>query len=50
MNDKAKKMRLDRLVGKKVAVVGENFSCSETAWHIGDAVVFQWRFTEAPRR
>jgi hypothetical protein len=50
MDDKAKKKRLDRLLGKKVAVVAESFSCSETAWHVGDAVVFQWRLTEAPRR
>ena len=50
MDDKAKKKRLDKLLGKKVAVVAENFSCSETAWHIGDAVVFHWRFSEAPKR
>lgn len=50
MNDKAKKKRLDGLLGKKVAVVAEQFFCSETAWHIGDAVVSTWRFSEAPRR
>jgi len=46
MDDKAKKARLDKLLGKTVAVVTEDFSCSETAWHVGDAVVFQWHFVE----
>jgi hypothetical protein len=46
MDDKAKKARLDKLLGKTVAVVAEDFSCSETAWHVGDVVVFQWRFAE----
>jgi hypothetical protein len=50
MDDKAKKARLDRLLGKTVAVVAENFSCSETAWHIGDAVVFRWRLAEPAKR
>ena len=50
MDDKAKKARLDKLLGKTIAVVGEAFSCSETAWHVGDAVVFQWRFAEPARR
>ncbi len=49
-NDKATKARLDRLLGKKIAVVAESFFCSETAWHIGDAVSFQWRFVEPARR
>jgi hypothetical protein len=44
MDDKAKKARLDRLLGKKVSVVGDQFFCSETAWHVGDAVVTQWHF------
>ena len=46
MDDKAKKARLDKLLGKIVSVVAEDFSCSETAWHVGDAVVFQWHFAE----
>ena len=46
MDDKAKKARLDKLLGKTVTVVADDFSCSETAWHVGDAVVFQWRFAE----
>ncbi len=49
-NDKPVKARLDRLLGKKIAVVAETFFCSHTAWHIGDAVVTQWRFAEPPRR
>jgi hypothetical protein len=44
MDDKAKTARLDRLLGKKVSVVGDHFFCSETAWHVGDAVVTQWHF------
>lgn len=50
MDDKAKKARLDRLLGKKISVVAESFSCSETAWHVGDAVVFQWHFAEPAKR
>ena len=46
MNDKAKKSRLDKLLGKTIAVVADDFSCSQTAWHAGDAVVFQWHFAE----
>jgi hypothetical protein len=46
MDDKAKKNQLDRLLGKKISVVLQSFSCSETAWHVGDAVVFQWHFAE----
>ena len=50
MDDRAKKARLDRLLGKTVAVVGESFFCSETAWHVGDAVVFKWHFAEPTKR
>ncbi len=44
------KARLDKLLGKTVAVVGEDYMCSETAWHVGDAVVFKWHFAEPPKR
>jgi hypothetical protein len=50
MNDKAKKAQLDRLLGKTVTVVGDAFSCSETAWHVGDAVVFDWHFAKPDKR
>jgi hypothetical protein len=50
MNDKVKLARLKRLAGKHVAVVGEGYMCSETAWHVGDAVVFQWHFAEPEKR
>jgi len=50
MNDKAKKKQLDRLLGKAVTVVAEDFFCSQTAWHIGDAVVIKWHFTEPAKR
>jgi hypothetical protein len=49
MDDKAKKARLDKLLGKTVAVVAEDFFCSETAWHIGDAVIGGWHFAEPPK-
>jgi hypothetical protein len=35
--------RLDRLVGKTIAVEAEDFFCAQTAWHIADAVLAQWR-------
>jgi hypothetical protein len=35
--------RLRKLRGKTVSIEAESFFCSETAWHIGDAVVPQWR-------
>src|SRR3569623_575328 len=35
--------RLRKLRGKIVSIEAESFFCSETAWHIGDAVVPQWR-------
>ena len=44
MDDKAKASRLKREIGKKLAVIGEEFFCSQTAWHVGDAVVIKWRF------
>jgi hypothetical protein len=50
MDDKAKKAQLDRLLGKRISVVLESFACSETAWHVGDAVVFQWHFAKPPNR
>lgn len=50
MNDKPKEARLKKLLGKKIAVVTESFFCSETAWHIGDAVSFQWHLVEQPAR
>ncbi len=50
MNDKAKKKQLDKMLGKTVSVVAEAFSCSETAWHVGDAVVFSWHFAEPDKR
>lgn len=46
MDDKATKARLDRLLGNKITVVAEEFFCSETAWHIGDAVLDKWHFAE----
>ena len=50
MNDKALKKRLDKMLGKTIAVVADDFSCSETAWHVGDAVVFRWHFAEPDKR
>ncbi len=50
MDDKTKKARLDRQLGKRVAIVAEVFFCSETAWHIGDAVVTKWHFAEPDKR
>jgi hypothetical protein len=40
---------LKRLLGKKVSVYIDDVMCSQTAWHIGDAVVFKWRLTPPPR-
>ena len=37
-------------VSETVTVVGEDFFCSHTAWHIGDAVVLKWRFAEPAKR
>ena len=50
MDDMAKKRRLDRMLGKTVSIVGDEFFCSQTAWHIGDAVVIKWHFPEQDRR
>jgi hypothetical protein len=50
MNDKPKEAQLKKLLGKKVAVVAESLMCSETAWHVGDAVLFQWRLAGPPAR
>ena len=44
-DNKAKNIRLKRLVGKKAEIVADDFMCSQTAWHIGDAVAVKWRFT-----
>ena len=44
-DNKAKTIRLKRLVGKKAEIVADDFMCSQTAWHIGDAVATKWRFT-----
>ena len=46
MNDKAKKRALDELLGRLISVVLDGFFCSETAWHVGDAVVFKWQLSE----
>jgi hypothetical protein len=48
-NDTAKKRSLDRL-GKRIGVVLDSFFCSETAWHVGDAVATQWHFADAAKR
>jgi hypothetical protein len=50
MDDKAKKRNLDRLLGKRISVVLDGFFCSETAWHVGDAIGFQWHFADPPKR
>jgi hypothetical protein len=50
LNDRDKEARLKRDMGKKIAVIGVKFFCSQTAWHIGDAVVTQWRFAEPADR
>lgn len=49
-NDKPREAHLKKLLGKKVAVVAESLMCSETAWHIGDAVLFQWHLAAPPAR
>ena len=50
MDDKAKKRSLDRLLGKRISVVLDSFFCSQTAWHVGDAVSFEWHLAEPPKR
>jgi hypothetical protein len=47
--DKAQKRSLDRLLGKRIGVVLDTFYCSETAWHVGDAVATQWHLAEPPK-
>ena len=44
-DNKVKAGRLKRSVGKKIDIVADEFMCSQTAWHIGDAVATKWRFT-----
>jgi hypothetical protein len=44
MDDKKRAAQLKKLLGHKVKVVLDDFFCSETAWHIGDAVSFGWHF------
>ena len=44
MEDKAKAAQLKKLLGRKITVVLDDFFCSETAWHIGEAVSFTWHF------
>jgi hypothetical protein len=46
MNDKAKAAQLKTRLGRRVTVMLEDFFCSETAWHVGDAVSFAWRFAD----
>jgi hypothetical protein len=41
MTDAAKR-QLKPLLGKKITVKAAALFCSETAWHIGDAVVPEW--------
>ena len=48
-NEKPQAAKLRPLLGKKIAVYADSIMCSETAWHIGDAVVFQWRLVPPPR-
>jgi hypothetical protein len=50
MNDKPKEAQLKKLLGKRIAVVTEDLACSETAWHVGDAVLFQWHLAGTPAR
>jgi hypothetical protein len=42
--DEGQRRKLDPLLGTRVTVVGDTFFCSETAWHVGDAVVIKWHF------
>jgi hypothetical protein len=48
VSDKAAEARLKRSLGKKISIVADDFICSQTAWHVGDAVVFKWRFADRP--
>jgi hypothetical protein len=44
VDDKKTIARLKALAGKKIDVIATTFFCSETAWHVGDAVLSEWRF------
>ena len=44
----ALKRQLKPLLGKKISVKAISLFCSETAWHIGDAVVFEWALQGKP--
>jgi hypothetical protein len=48
--DKPAAARLRPLLGKKIAVIADDLMCSETAWHVGDAVVFKWRLADPVQR
>jgi hypothetical protein len=48
--NEGQRRKLDPLLGTRVTVVGDKFFCSETAWHIGDAVVIEWHFPEDESR
>ena len=49
-DNKAKTIRLKRSVGQKIDIVADDFTCSQTIAHTGDAIVTKWRFTgPAPR-
>ena len=50
VNGKIEKAQLEKKLGKKIAVVADDFMCSQTAWHIGDAVVFKWRLSTPGKR
>lgn len=42
--DEGQRRQLDPLLGTRVTVGGDNFFCSETAWHVGDAVAIKSHF------
>jgi len=42
--DEGQRKKLDPLLGTRITVVADKFFCSETAWHVGDAVVINWHF------
>jgi hypothetical protein len=48
VSDKAAEARLKRSLRKKISIVADDFFCSQTAWHVGDAVVMMWRFADKP--
>jgi hypothetical protein len=47
-DNKAKTIRLKRSVGQKAEIVADDFTCSQTVPHTGDAIVTKWRFTGPP--